>query len=208
MAYNPNFINGMPVKLPAIPARQRKYIAPLLNGKGHLINYTHHSVVMNKKRRFAFFSASNISGKDWKILDRKGSFKKDTRAIAANYQLGDELYSAIQAKGFRPNDFEQGHLTSFQEILWGKTIAERKKAASDTFYFTNCVPQHERVNSGLWRSLEQYVLKTQTVAHDLKVTVITGPVLSDNDPFYIQRINGEYIKIPCVFWKVIYYPQS
>ena len=101
-------------------------------------------------------------------MDRKGSFKKDTKAIAAEHQFGNELYNAIKANGFRPNDFEQGHLTSFQEVIWGKTPEERKKAADDTFYFTNCVPQHERVNSGLWRSLEQYVLKTQTIHHGLK----------------------------------------
>jgi endonuclease G len=90
----------------------------------------------------------------------------------------------------------------------GKPNAQRRKAADDTFYFTNCVPQHERLNAGLWRSLEQYILKTQTVQHDLKVTVITGPLLSDSDPYYIKKINGEFVKIPCVFWKVIYYPNK
>jgi endonuclease G len=139
---------------------------------------------------------------------RKGNFKKDKKAISAEYQFGNELYNAIKAKGPRPNDFEQGHLTSFQEVIWGKTPAERKKAADDTFYFTNCIPQHERVNSGLWRSLEQYVLKTQTIHHGLKVTVITGPLLSDNDPYYIEKIEGRFVKIPCVFWKIVYYPNQ
>ena len=35
---------------------------------------------------------------------------------------------------------------------------------------------------------------------------MTGPVLSDSDPYYIRKINNEFIKIPCVFWKVVYYP--
>ncbi|MEP6725975.1 MAG: DNA/RNA non-specific endonuclease [Bacteroidota bacterium] len=205
MAYNVNFIRGFPIKLPRIPDSKKKEIAPLLNGKGYIINYRHHSAVMNKKRKFAFFSASNISGKTWEKIIRKGNFKKDKTAIAAEYQLGNELYNAIKAINGRPNDFQQGHLTSFQEVIWGKTHEEIKQAASDTFYFTNCVPQHERLNVGLWRSLEQYVLKTQTVDHDLKVTVITGPMLSDNDPYYIEKIGGQFVKIPCVFWKVVYY---
>ena len=207
MAYNVNFITGLPVKLPGVPAGRRKEIAPLLNGKGHLINYSHHSVVMNKKRKFAFFSASNINGNDWKFVNRKGSFKKDKK-IADGYQLGDELYNAIKGVAGRPNDFQEGHLTSFQEVIWGKTAGQRIKAASDTFYFTNCVPQHQRLNVGLWRSLEQYVLKTQTINHELKVSVITGPLLLDHDPYYIHKINGDVIKIPCVFWKVVYYPNQ
>jgi endonuclease G, mitochondrial len=207
MAYQVDFITGKPVTLPGITGLLTTQVAPLLNGNGHVIDYLHHSVVLNKKRKFAFYAASNIDGKTWKAIDRKGDFKKDETAVSADYQLGQELYDAIKAKGLRPNDFEQGHLTSFQEVLWGND-AQRKKAADDTFYYTNCVPQHERVNSGLWRSLEQYVLKTETVNHEMKVSVLTGPLLSDKDPYYIEKINGEYIQLPCVFWKIIYYPNS
>ncbi|GAC1456608.1 MAG: hypothetical protein NVSMB7_17780 [Chitinophagaceae bacterium] len=74
MAYNVNFISGKPVALPKVPVAKRKEMAPLLKGKGHIINYRHHSVIMNKKRKFAFFSA-------W------GIFKKDKRAVSASYQL-------------------------------------------------------------------------------------------------------------------------
>ena len=35
--------------------------------------------------------------------------------------------------------------------------------------------------------------------------VFTGPLLSINDPFFINTVEGEFIKIPIVFWKVIYY---
>jgi endonuclease G, mitochondrial len=205
MPYQENFLTT-PVPLPVISGPLIKHIAPLLNGSGHVLHYKHHSVVVNKKRGLAFYSASNINGKTWKKIDRSGSFKKDKK-IAPDHQWGDELYDAIKGTSGRPNDFEEGHLTSFQEVLWG-TAAEIKKAAADTFYFPNCVPQHERVNSGLWRSLEQYVLKKETVDNELKVSVFTGPVLSDKDPYYIQKINGTLIQIPCAFWKVIYYNNS
>jgi endonuclease G len=207
MGYDKNFITGKPVELPLIKGKLKSKIAPLLNGNGHIIDYAHHSVVINKERKFAFYAASNINGQSWEAIERKGIFKKDEKAILPKYQLGKELYDAIRGNGFSPNDFEQGHLASFQEVLWG-TAAERKKAAADTFYYTNCVPQHERVNSGLWRSLEQYVLKAETVLHGLKVTVLTGPLLLDNDPYYIEKVNGQYVKIPCVFWKIIYYPNE
>ena len=90
MAYNVNFISGNPVTLPVIPPEKKKEIAPLINGKGYLINYAHHSVVLNKKRKLAFFAASNINGKEWKNINRKGIFKKDVRAVLAKYN-GEEL---------------------------------------------------------------------------------------------------------------------
>ena len=37
------------------------------------------------------------------------------------------------------------------------------------------------------------------------VSVMTGPVLLNNDPFFIYQLNGISIQIPCAFWKVIYY---
>ncbi len=207
MPFDKHFIPGKKVELPAVAGKLKDQLAPLIDKSGHVIDYTHHSVVLNKKRKFAFYAASNIDGTSWKAVKRTGNFVKDERSVLPEYQLGNELYNAIRAKGNKPNDFEEGHLTSYQEVLWGQA-PEKKQAANDTFYFTNCVPQHERLNSGLWRSLEQYVLKTETVAHGMRVSVITGPLLSDKDPWFIEKINGEYIQIPCSFWKVIYYPNG
>jgi endonuclease G len=208
MPYKPDFIGGKIISFPVIADILQPEIALSIDGQTNVFDYTHHSLKMHKTRKFAFYSASNIDGNKWKAIVRKGSFKKDTKQLADSYQLGNELYNAIVANGLRPNDFEQGHLTSFQEVLWGDTEQEIKQAGADTFFFTNCVPQHERLNSGLWRSLEQYILKNETVQYGLKVSVFTGPVLSEKDPWYIEKINGQYIKIPSAFWKVIYYANA
>jgi len=109
MAYNVNFITGLPVKLPGVPAGKRKEIAPLLNGKGHLINYRHHSVIMNKKRKLAFFSASNINGNDWKLLNRKGGFRKDKK-IADSYQLGNNCTMSLKVQPGGPMIFNRAIL--------------------------------------------------------------------------------------------------
>lgn len=206
MPYQPGFLAGYEVPLPTLPPALQREAARNNNGTGLAIDYAHHSLLINRKRKFAFVSASNIDGKTWQSIPRKGVFRKDTRQLKPEYQLGDELYSAIKSSGLRPNDFEEGHLTSFQEVLWGANATERKSAADDTFYFSNCVPQHARLNAGLWRSLEQYILKTQTIGHKLRVSVFTGPVLLARDPRYIKKINGQPLRIPCSFWKVIYYP--
>ncbi len=204
MAYQPDFIPGHVVPLPDLHPVIRKERAPLLTGTGHEIHYEHYSTVVHKKRKFAFFSASNLDGQTWKKIQRSGTFRKDDKNISPDYQWGNELYDAIKASHGRPNDFEEGHLASFQEVLWGKG-SEINRAAKDTFFFTNCVPQHERLNSGTWRSLEQYILKTEAAPNNLKISIFTGPVLSEKDPYFIEPINGQQIQIPLAFWKVIYY---
>lgn len=201
MPYNPTFIPGYTIPLPAVPANMP--VAPLLKGNGQAIGYHHHSVVINRKRRFAFYAASNIDGNTWEPIERKGSFAKDIDNLDPSFQLGDELYDAITGRG-RKNDFDEGHLTSFQEVLWG-TNDDMKQAGRDTFYFTNCMPQHSLLNRGAWKSLEQYVTKKGADQQDIKVSVFTGPVFSDKDPFFIKMVDDQLIRIPTVFWKIIYY---
>ena len=201
--YNRNFIEGFKVPFPRMSKSLSSQKAK--TKAGYEIKYQHHSIIMNRIRKFAFLSASNIDGNTWIPIDRMGHFIKDNLNLSENLQLGTELYDAITSiSGNGKNDFDQGHLTSYQEILWGNE-REKQQAAQDTFYFTNCVPQHSLLNKGAWKSLEQYILKTQTDVHNLMVSVMTGPVLLDDDPFFIYQINGISIRIPCAFWKVIYY---
>lgn len=202
MSYQTNFITGYDIPLPVIPDKLRSAVAPVSNGQDSVRHYHHHSMMMHKQRKFAFFSASNIDGNSWAPIERTGSFKKDVQ-LSPDFQLGDELYDAIRGRG-RKNDFDEGHLTSFQEILWGSP-EDMTQAGQDTFYFTNCVPQHSLLNKGAWKSLEQYMTKTAADNNDLKIAVMTGPVLSGKDPYFIKSINGTFVQIPCTFWKVIYY---
>ncbi|WP_026898759.1 DNA/RNA non-specific endonuclease [Daejeonella oryzae] len=203
--YKRNFIKGFTVPLPRMSRKLSSQRTGLKNTKQFEIKYTHHSIVMHKERKFAIISASNVDGNTWQPIIRKGNFIKDTIHLTENSQFGNELYHAVKSvSGQSKNDFDQGHLTSFQEILWGSED-EKLQAAKDTFYFTNCVPQHSLLNKGAWKLLEQYILKTQADIHNLHVSVMTGPVLKDNDPIFIHKVNGETVRIPCAFWKVIYF---
>ncbi len=58
----------------------------------------------------------------------------------------------------------------------------------------------ERLNSGLWRSLEQYIIDEGGTATNKKISVFTGPVLDAKDPVYI---NDKTFQVPLLFWKVI-----
>lgn len=203
--YDPLFLTTK-LNLPKLTTAQKKLQAPLIaTPKAYELKYTHFSLVMNKVRKFAFFVATNIDGSQWKAaVKERTKFVKD-KAILADYQTGSELYDLYKSK-IQP-DFDQGHIAKFQDPQWGDDTTAAL-AATDTMNFTNCLPQHHTLNRGAWKSLEDYIVKQFTVnsgADGCKITVFAGPVLLDTDPFYIQKINNQPFRIPCMFWKVIVY---
>jgi endonuclease G len=173
------------VPLPKISRARQTDIANVKGTRDNVLRYTHFSIVMNAKRRFAFFTAVNIDGaKSVNVRRRKDRWFLDPR-IAASSQAGEELYAS--------NDLDRGHLVRRLDPVWGPNA---KTANDDTFFFTNATPQHARLNQGNWNDLEDYVL-TNTSAHDLKVSVFTGPVFAADDPEYRR------ILLPQQFWKVV-----
>ena len=207
--YNPHFLSGFKLPLPVLTAAQKKQRAPLQQKpKSYVLEYTHFSIVQNKVRGFAFFSATNIDGNSWNIMVKKEAEFKKEEAIADDYQTGNELYGFHQS--LIKNDFDKGHITKFQDPQWGDDTTIRQ-AAADTMKFVNCVPQHQKLNRGAWKSLEDYIVKNftrKTGVNGRKVSVFAGPALMINDPFYIDEIKGKPFQIPCYFWKVIVYPNK
>ncbi|RYZ31123.1 MAG: DNA/RNA non-specific endonuclease [Chitinophagaceae bacterium] len=207
--YDANFLAGLKLSLPKLTASQKRQRAPVLSKpRTFEIQYTHFSIVQNKARKFAFYTATNIDGTTWKASVKDSlEFKKET-AIAPEFQTGNELYEIHKSQ--TANDFDKGHITKFQDPQWGDdpTI---EKAAADTMKFVNCVPQHQKLNRGAWKSLEDYIVKKftrKTGVNGLKISVFAGPLLLKTDPFYIDKINGQPFQIPCYFWKLIVYPNK
>src|SRR6185369_6425672 len=116
-----------------------------------IANYINYSVVLSRTRKFPFFTASNIDGAKFKKVKRKDAWRKDKR-INEKYQLGKELYGAEKS------DFDRGHMTKREDVQWGDSVEEAKLGADSTFFFTNSVPQHAKLNQKIWLNLENYVL--------------------------------------------------
>lgn len=198
--YNASFLGtgNLRVPLPAFQAEWKARLEPLLatktsddNHPPHVLTYHHYSVVMNKERRLAFFTAVNIDGSvSFRLKRDPDSWILDPRIDAA-HQIGEELYTA--------NDFDRGHLVRRLDPAWGETRSLAKVANDDTFHFTNCSPQHKKFNEGknLWAGVEDHILNFAD-ENDLKLTVITGPVFRDDDAMY-----RGLIPIPREFWKVV-----
>jgi endonuclease G, mitochondrial len=207
MGFSPKFIPGITLPLPVIPESQRHTLAPLIaKPNAFELRYTHFSVVMQQYRRLAWYAATNIDGRRWKAaVKERQTFVKDDR-LQASHQTGDELYDSHVNKA--NNDFDKGHIAKFQDPQWGNSNSVILKAAEDSMYYTNCLPQHHSLNRGAWKSLEDYIVKKFTLKDGMdgqKIAVFAGPVLADDDPYYMHFIEDRPYQIPCHFWKVIVY---
>ena len=189
------------VNFPKLKEGQQKDIVPVDHTSDNILHYVNYSLQLSASRRFPYFTASNIDGKLFRKAPRKDKWRCDER-IDKNFQWGPELYSAEMS------DFDKGHMTKREDVQWGDSIAFASMAADSTFFYTNAVPQHSELNQRIWRSLEDYILHTETTENDLKICVLTGPVLRPQDPFFVTKVKGESIQIPTLFWKIVYFKKT
>jgi endonuclease G len=194
--FDENFLGTGPraVKLPRLDgalqmrAAVNRRAAP--GADRFVLPYHHYSVVMNRERRMAFYTAVNIDGRlSRRIRREQDRWFRDPR-IEASEQNGEDLYAG--------NDLDRGHLVRRLDPAWGASEQLAKVANDDTFHFTNCTPQHKDFNQNqqTWAGLEDYVLD-HADAEDFKVSVFTGPAFSNGDPDY------RGYKLPRRYWKVV-----
>jgi endonuclease G len=223
--YDPEFLgkNHLRVPLPSL-GRSADVLEWTQNRrKNSEFKYWNYSVVMNKGRKLAFFSAVNVDAKQrpdgagregdvWYYDTRPPNYKKS--------QLGSEFYG--KQKTFEvdrsQNPFDRGHLTRRLDAQWGENETESTRNGNDSFHWTNCSPQHWRYNQGAkkWLGLEDYVIKG-FANRTGRACVINGPVfnapLSKRGPGGrpIPTIGGKRHKdptfggvaIPKLFFKVV-----
>ena len=187
------------IKFPVLNNEQKNDLVKFEGGKFRL-DFIHFTSVMCKSRRLPFFTAVNIDGNLWQDNSRKGSFQGDPR-IAPIEQLGKKLYSAAKS------DFDQGHMVRREDPEWG-TVTLSKQAGENTFWYTNCAPQHKDLNRKIWGELEANILHLGADEQNLKVSVITGPVLAKTDGVFVTKLGGQDIQIPNLFWKIVVWIKS
>ncbi|MCZ2260832.1 DNA/RNA non-specific endonuclease [Sporosarcina sp. G11-34] len=181
--YDAQFLgDDFEVPLPIFRSDLEQDIAQLKDGSSAL-HYTHFSIVMSKSRRLAYYTVVNIDGNQLMKIGRNDKWYLDSR-IKVEHQCGPELY--------KNNSLDRGHLVRRRDPVWGDSA---EKANEDTFHFTNCAPQHSKLNQKSWLDLENYILDNAENSN-LKVTVFTGPVFRIDDIIY------RGVQIPAEFWKI------
>lgn len=154
-----------------------------------VLRYHHFSVVMNEERRLAFFTAVNIDGRTSIRLRRDPDRWSYDPRIPQQAQTGDSVYTN--------NPLDRGHLVRRLDPAWGPSPADAKRAADDTYHFTNCSPQHKEFNENrdFWPGLEDYLLENAE-NYGFRASVFSGPVFAVDDDEY------RGVKLPRQFWKV------
>ena len=106
----------------------------------------------------------------------------------------DEKANVVQADNYdyRGTGWSRGHMAPAGDFKWDET------AMWDTFYYTNCCPQNEKLNNGSWNVLEN---KVRTWARQFgSLYVVTGPIIGQNEN---GKIGAHQITVPNAFFKAL-----
>jgi DNA/RNA endonuclease G (NUC1) len=188
--YDVNFLSR-PVPPPVVTAR---YSGRPQDHNSGLVHYLHYSLVFDRARRMAVYTAANFDRTRRALLPRTpDSFVPDSR-LPLDAQLTDAVFAM--------NSFDRGHLVGRQDIAWGplpKAADGRpNEAAFDQAanVWPNVTPQYDTFNRGLWSAIEQWSRVEHNPAAE-RVTIFTGPVFRTDD--YLYR----GVRVPRSFWKVV-----
>lgn len=93
---------------------------------------------------------------------------------------------------YRGSGWTRGHLAPAADFRWSD------EAMWETFHFTNCCPQDEELNNGMWNTLEKKC-RTWARKHG-KVYIVTGPIIGKN---IYGTIGSGRVVIPDAFFKAV-----
>lgn len=190
--YDPNFLGADgEVPLPGF-GKHKPFAARVPGAPGddpYSLRYRNYSVVMHSGRRLALLTAVNIDGALARRVKRgRDKWSYDPRLPRA-LQSGNQLY--------RNNPLDRGHLVRRLDPAWGNSHQEAAAAALDTFFWTNCAPQHSELNQKTWLSLENHLLE-HADNQGFKISVLSGAIFRIDDPVY----RDEW-QLPQEYWKVV-----
>lgn len=106
----------------------------------------------------------------------------------------DENANVIQADSYdyRGSGWSRGHMAPAGDFKWDD------HAMWDTFYYTNCCPQDEKLNNGSWNVLENKVRSWARLFGS--VYIVTGPIIGQNQK---GKIGAHGVVVPDAFFKVV-----
>ncbi len=192
MGFDPTFIHGCEVSLPNLTERIRTSAF----NNGLPIDHTRFSIIFNEERRFAAVTAHNIDGAriiPEGVIERKDRFRFDP-TVSSQLQVDND-------RGYRHNPWDRGHLVRRRALHWGEqAIAEQ--ADAESFFWTNIVPQHNRLHSTAWGKIENWILDFAD-DNDKQASIFTGPILTPDDPEHQNQPDESSINIPAGFWKIL-----
>lgn len=93
---------------------------------------------------------------------------------------------------YKNSGWSKGHMAPAADFKWSR------QAMIETFYYTNCCPQNQSLNSGQWNTLEKKV--REWANRYGSVTIVTGPLVWNNE---YGAIGNNKVVVPDAFFKAI-----
>jgi len=115
-------------------------------------------------------------------LERPSTFKTDARTSAR-----------VTTSEYVRSGYDRGHLSPNYAI----SVCYGEEAQKETFLLSNIVPQLHALNAGLWKDMEQRIMKRYVPRYGT-VWVQVGPVFASPPAKQVGRI-----PVPSSFWMVI-----
>lgn len=183
-----------------LSAKLKKNLPKVEGNKKGMLNYTNLSVLYDAHRKVPFAAAYNVDGSDkCSSVVRASTFKADPR-IDVGIQLSQKGFYDLRKDIV---EFEIGHMAANNEMAWGPTA---QLQSYQTFHFPNSAPQASKLNTGIWKTLESYIItEAASIKNNKRICVFTGPLLRNNDPGYIKDPS---FQIPLLFYKVVVFPTA
>lgn len=166
-------------------ARELMKVALPKNIKSQLKEYEGFTVSFNAETRNPNYSA-------WELLESEtdGTTRRSNR-----FWMDESIEGCPDKTDYSGSGYDRGHLCPAADQKWSA------KGMSDCFSMANMCPQWPGLNSGAWNTLEQ---KCRLWAQrDSALIIIAGPIFSPSEKKYL---NGNNIRIPTAFFKVILAP--
>ncbi len=220
--YDPGFLNDPTQRLAklAVPMPKpasAKALAKTRDGDT-VLHYQNFSLSMHAERRLALFTACNVTkapelkkpepGKDYTRRGLSGLGENDQERWFIDPRLDETLQLPDIFFTKDRKAFDKGHIVRRDDVAWGRSYDELKRANGDSYHVTNCSPQVGDFNRSAdgednWGDLENHVLSE---AANERLCVFAGPVLNPDDTVFVGAAgNGVKLraKIPERYWKVI-----
>jgi endonuclease G, mitochondrial len=185
--YRADFLKDFPLPLPALGPKIAKFAAVNRDAEDgddpHELKYHHFSIVMNKSRKLAFYTACNIDGRKAKKLDRntdelgdyvpkdftidrnpEGAEASETWFVDDRIDPSAQTDPKTQYAGQKVPGFPTKAKGRMPRMLQRGHLVRRmdpvwgpdgiaRSAEADTFFVTNCTPQFGAFNMGTGKSL-------------------------------------------------------
>ncbi len=172
------------ISYPAYGGEIRMELPAFENDSSCIIEYSGYTVCYDEASRIPVWVAYELTQDE---VD-------GTVSRSGKYFRPDDTVNTVQADNsdYRGSGWSRGHMAPAGDFKWSD------QAMWDTFYYTNCCPQDEKLNSGSWNVLEN---KVRIWARKFgRVYVVTGPIIGRNQG---GKIGFHEIVVPDAFFKAV-----